>query len=313
MFDCIVNFFGTLFIYLLIIYLVLLVIARCKKDQLNSANSQINMGNMPVMRPIPIPTANQRGFLNKLLIFVFQVRRWRVEQAFIYHHQGKRYAIHAGFEFDGASVPKILWALLSPVGLLLVPGLIHDYGYRYNGIYLLNENDELEWSEAINDQAGWDKLFKQIGNEVNKMPLLNELAQFGLWLGGFKAWNTWRDKKEPKPEFKWQISEQESAPDDNQENSPVDQKNSVIDETENASGDNSQPFTSGKTKTTQVGYINPNNQKVHGTRGTKGTDNNQVAYKVECLHCSAIYGANGSEIYRRKCPDCQGGKAGIEF
>jgi len=69
----------------------------------------------------------------------------------------------------------------------------------------------------------------------------------------------------------------------------------------------------GNTKTTQIGYINRNNQKNHGTRGVKGNDHEQVAYKLECLLCGSTYGANGSDVFQRKCPDCQDGQPGIEY
>jgi len=72
---------------------------------------------------------------------------------------------------------------------------------------------------------------------------------------------------------------------------------------------------SGKTKTTTIGYINRNNQEVLGTRGIKGNDHKQYAYKMKCLkyECGEIYGANGSDIFQRKCPRCQGGASGIPY
>ena len=51
--------------------------------------------------------------------------------AFHYKLEGVEYVIPAGFQFDGASVPKFLATFLSPVGVLLMGGLIHDYGYKY--------------------------------------------------------------------------------------------------------------------------------------------------------------------------------------
>lgn len=46
---------------------------------------------------------------------------------------GRRYCVQAGFESDGASVPRLLWRLLSPCidPQTLVPSIIHDYIYRY--------------------------------------------------------------------------------------------------------------------------------------------------------------------------------------
>lgn len=74
-------------------------------------------------------------------------------------------------------------------------------------------------------------------------------------------------------------------------------------------------FISGTTKTTQIGYVNKNRQKNCGTRGQPGNDHNQKSYKMECQvqDCRHIYGANGTDIFERKCPRCQGGEEGIEY
>ncbi len=39
----------------------------------------------------------------------------------------------------------------------------------------------------------------------------------------------------------------------------------------------------------------------------------QLAYKLKCLKCNHKYGANGTDIFQRKCPNCQGGKPGISY
>jgi len=72
-------------------------------------------------------------------------------------------------------------------------------------------------------------------------------------------------------------------------------------------------YSNGTTETTRIGYVNRNRQKNHGTRGTQGTDHCQYAYKLECLSCGHKYGANGSDIFQRKCPRCQGGAKGIKY
>ena len=61
-------------------------------------------------------------------------------------------------------------------------------------------------------------------------------------------------------------------------------------------------------KTTEVGYVNKNNQKNKGRTGQPGTDHCQWFYEMECLNCGHTYNANGSDIWQRKCPKCQGGK-----
>jgi hypothetical protein len=56
---------------------------------------------------------------------------------FIY--KGKRYRMIARkhFIFDGASIPRIVWTLLGlvPHGSMDGPGLGHDYGYHFRGLF----------------------------------------------------------------------------------------------------------------------------------------------------------------------------------
>ena len=61
-------------------------------------------------------------------------------------------------------------------------------------------------------------------------------------------------------------------------------------------------------KTTTAGYVNRNNQRNNGCTYEAGTDNNQMFYFMECLNCGCCYKANGTDIWQRKCPKCQGGK-----
>lgn len=61
----------------------------------------------------------------------------------------------------------------------------------------------------------------------------------------------------------------------------------------------------------QIGAVNRNNQRCCGHHGVAGTDHMQLAYKVECMQCGYVYGANGSDLHERLCPECQGGARGI--
>ena len=58
-------------------------------------------------------------------------------------------------------------------------------------------------------------------------------------------------------------------------------------------------------KTTDVGYINKNNQKNLGYRGVSETHYNQKFFEMECLDCGHKYLANGCDVWLRKCPNCQ--------
>ena len=60
--------------------------------------------------------------------------------------------------------------------------------------------------------------------------------------------------------------------------------------------------------TTQNGFVNDNLQRNNGKTEHRGTDHGQWFYDMECLKCGHRYYANGSDIWRRKCPNCQGGR-----
>ncbi len=75
----------------------------------------------------------------------------------------------------------------------------------------------------------------------------------------------------------------------------------------------SKMWESGDSETTKIGYINRNNQLNCGHRGIFGSDHNQYAYKLICQKCNFEYGANGTDIFQRKCPQCQDGTDGVEF
>jgi hypothetical protein len=72
-------------------------------------------------------------------------------------------------------------------------------------------------------------------------------------------------------------------------------------------------FRSGQGETTAIGFENENHQKCHGTLGVPGTDHRQLAYRMECLLCGNVYGANGSDVFQRLCPECQGGRPSIRY
>lgn len=59
--------------------------------------------------------------------------------------------------------------------------------------------------------------------------------------------------------------------------------------------------------------MNANGQIVIRNTGLPGTDHLQRIYVLHCALCDEIYGANGSDIHGRKCPECQGGRPGLPF
>ena len=66
-------------------------------------------------------------------------------------------------------------------------------------------------------------------------------------------------------------------------------------------------------KTTVPGYCNRNNQVVVQPTDVPGNDHNQFVYVLRCGNCGQEYGANGSDIWQRRCPACDGGAPGLAY
>jgi hypothetical protein len=64
---------------------------------------------------------------------------------------------------------------------------------------------------------------------------------------------------------------------------------------------------------TRAGFTNSNGQIVVRATGLPGTDHGQTIYVLRCIPCGEEYGANGSDIFQRKCPVCQDGRPGLFF
>lgn len=65
--------------------------------------------------------------------------------------------------------------------------------------------------------------------------------------------------------------------------------------------------------TTRAGYRNRNGQVVQRRTNLRGNDHLQWIYVLKCSQCAHEYGANGSDIFQRRCPRHQGGAAGLPF
>lgn len=162
---------------------------------------------MPVLRPVAIPTKSQPLWV-RIWRWITWVRRWSLVNDWHYEmvdpesKEGDRrlhVIIPKEFRFDGASIPRPLWGLLSPIGLLLVPGLLHDYAYRYDYLWVQDQTTgEIYRFREGAGQKYWDKLFREVGTDVNGMAIIDMLAWAALAAFGSFAWkknrkNQWYD------------------------------------------------------------------------------------------------------------------------
>ena len=145
--------------------------------------------SMPDLKPLPIKTKG-KGFFKAIVMWLLGTRNWELINDFNYVLNGNKYVIPAGFKFDGASIPKFLRTFFSPVGVLLLGGLVHDYAYKYETLLRENKRDTL----GKISQKRADEIFRDININVNGFYLMNYLAYWSLRLGGFVAWNGHRKR-----------------------------------------------------------------------------------------------------------------------
>ena len=146
---------------------------------------------MPKLKPIAIPTAG-KGFWGAIWMWLMSTRNWEVAEDWEFRIEGDWYVIPAGFTFDGASIPKFLHTWLSPTGVLLMGGLVHDFAYKYET--LLKKSKKKTIGTITQKKA--DLIFRDINIEQNGFHLLNYLAYWALRIGGFVAWNGHRKRNE---------------------------------------------------------------------------------------------------------------------
>ena len=144
---------------------------------------------MPKLQPVPIATKG-KGFWKGIVMWLLSTRNWVLTEDWKYNIDGEEYVIPSGFQFDGASIPKFLRTFFSPVGVLLMGGLVHDYAYKYKTLLKKNKKDTM--GELTQKRA--DEIFRDINIIVNGFYTMNRLAYWSLRIGGFVAWNGHRKR-----------------------------------------------------------------------------------------------------------------------
>ena len=142
--------------------------------------------SMPLIQPLPIPTRG-RGIFTAIWVWLTNSRKWMIAADWHFTINGEQFVIPKGFQFDGASIPRIFWFLLNPIGLLLIPGLIHDYAYKFSKLKFRSG----EWGPVMN-QKECDMTFREAAIAVNGFKFINYCAWFTLYCFGFLAFRKHR-------------------------------------------------------------------------------------------------------------------------
>ena len=158
-------------------------------DKNRKPKLKFNYKGMPHIKPLPIKTKG-KGFWKAIVMWLLSTRNWELTQDWKYNIDGTEYVIPKGFTFDGASIPKFLRTFFSPVGVLLIGGLVHDYMYKYTHCKPVSAKGAL----LVVDQKRADQIFRDINIEVNGFYSMNYLSYWSLRIGGFVAWNGHRKR-----------------------------------------------------------------------------------------------------------------------
>ena len=172
----------SLLIALVIVGLIINLLDRRK------SNCTFHYEELPHLQPIKISTKG-KGFWKGIIMWLLSTRNWKITKDWKYRMNGNEYIIPAGFQFDGASIPKFLRTFFSPVGVLLVGGLVHDYMYKFAALKRTGKGGLL-----LVDQKKADQIFRDINIEVNGFYFMNYLSYWSLRLGGWVAWNGHRKR-----------------------------------------------------------------------------------------------------------------------
>jgi hypothetical protein len=158
-------------------------------DKNRKPKQKFSYTGMPHIKPLPIKTKG-KGFWKAIVMWLLSTRNWELTQDWKYNLDGTEYVIPKGFTFDGASIPKFLRTFFSPVGVLLIGGLVHDYMYKYTHCKPVSVKGAL----LVVDQKKADQIFRDINIVVNGFYTMNYLAYWSLRIGGFVAWNGHRKR-----------------------------------------------------------------------------------------------------------------------
>lgn len=144
---------------------------------------------LPKLKPVALATKHQ-SLWRVLYIWLAVGREWEVAEDWQFAmNDGTVLFIPKGFVFNGASIPRFFRFILSPVGLLFIPSVFHDYAYMHNHLLQVNEKGEIVKYRDRAGKANWDKLFYRLATQVNGFKIVGQIARLALAIGGHLVWN----------------------------------------------------------------------------------------------------------------------------
>jgi hypothetical protein len=152
----------------------------------------------PWLVPIPILTPSNSGWVRFKALFARRKyclgRDWfYYNSAFdlcvipgAYDESGKLKGLY--FVTDGKSYPRFMLPFMSPLGIGLVEGLVHDGAYRYQS-QMLADGRIIRYKM---DRHICDEELRVVGIHVNNLPKVSQIAYRTLRVVGIFAWRNHR-------------------------------------------------------------------------------------------------------------------------
>eukprot|EP00041_Stephanoeca_diplocostata_P006205 m.78343 g.78343 ORF g.78343 m.78343 type:complete len:201 (-) comp16226_c0_seq1:1318-1920(-) len=174
---------------------------------------------MPILRPLPIETKKFTSQFLRMKAWFTTRRRWEVVEDWHYEitsgtNKGLTVVIPKGFVFNGVSSPRVFWWLFAPTGIMLIPSVVHDFGYTYDYVWgystvksiqgqqtcskMFNGSVRNDDGSNVDKRRLWDELFFDMGDSLNGVWVANHVSYRVLRLFGGWAWRAGRKRDSPE-------------------------------------------------------------------------------------------------------------------
>lgn len=77
------------------------------------------------------------------------------ELVYVHKASGRTFYVPKGFKTDFASIPRIFWNIIAPIGKHTLPSVLHDYLYEYGASLGISrkEADKIFWDAMIDSHV----------------------------------------------------------------------------------------------------------------------------------------------------------------
>ncbi len=97
----------------------------------------------------------------------------------VYGGSSSRIVVPDGFKTDLASIPRLFWRVLPPIGKYDAAAVVHDYLYQHNGVTRAQADAVLNEGMQVLGVSGWQR----------------SIIYAGVRVGGWAVWNRYRSGK----------------------------------------------------------------------------------------------------------------------